>query len=151
MHVNGLPCQSRRLGALLRPPGAPFRHELLEFRFVFCLAKACQKVPEFPLLVLHALDRLGAVLIEGTVGTVTAPPVTAPQPIHLVLEISVTDSSAPDGECKDDKADRPPHYEARIMRRIQAGLPNSSSFATICIALPLIVRLKIYPNARVGV
>jgi hypothetical protein len=74
---------------------------------LLCLVQACQEVPEFALLVLQALERLGAVFIEGAVGTVVAPPIATVYPL-----IPATYSSAPDDECKDHEADRPPHHEA---------------------------------------
>jgi len=53
-------CGSGLLGGLLRRPVAPFRHELIEFRLVLCLAQACQEVPEFALLILHrSTGRIG--------------------------------------------------------------------------------------------
>src|SRR5580704_1231340 len=127
---GGLEFQGRRgsslLRSLLRRAVAPFRHELIEFRLVLGLAQACQEVPELALLVLQALERIGAVFVEGTVaaGTVAAPPVaTAAQALHLVLEtphltlpaivvIPATHPSSPDDECEDHEADRPPHHEA---------------------------------------
>src|ERR1700719_3766223 len=107
------------LRSLLRRAVAPFRHELIEFRLVLGLAQACQEVPELTLLVLQALERIGAVFVEGTVaaGTMVAPPVaTVAQAFHLTLPaiagIPATHSSSPDDECKDHEADRPPHHEA---------------------------------------
>jgi hypothetical protein len=68
---GGLEFEGRRgsglLRSLLRRAVAPFRHELIEFRLVLGLAQACKEVPELALLVLQALERIGAVFVEGAV------------------------------------------------------------------------------------
>jgi hypothetical protein len=47
--------------------------------------QARQEVPEFALLVLHALERLGAVSIEGAVGTRDGVPVPDNQPSRRLM------------------------------------------------------------------
>jgi hypothetical protein len=51
--VDSSGCRSGLPGSLLGWPVA-FRHELIKFLLVLCLAHACHEVPEFALLVLHA-------------------------------------------------------------------------------------------------
>jgi hypothetical protein len=81
---GGLEFQGRRgsglLRSLLRRAVAPFRHELIEFRLVLGLAQACQEVPELALLVLQALERIGAVFVEGTIAAGTVAPHQSPRP-----------------------------------------------------------------------
>src|SRR5262249_42309379 len=116
---------------LLSWPVAAFRHELIKFRLILRLAQSCHEVPEFPLLVLHALERLAAVAVECAVGTVRAPRGTAASALDFVQQIAATHASAPDHECKDHEPTGHHIMKPRIMRTIQAGLPISSSFATI--------------------
>ena len=122
------------LGGLFGRPVAPVGHELIEFRLVLGLAQALQEVAELALLIFEAPQRLGPVFVEGAVaaGAVTAPPVAPAlrvplnvpaHAIHLFLQalhftlpaiavIPAAHSSAPDDECEDHEADRPPPHEA---------------------------------------
>jgi hypothetical protein len=46
---------------------APLRHEGIELGLVLGEAEPIEKVAELALLVLEALERLGAVIVEGAV------------------------------------------------------------------------------------
>ena len=121
--------------------GAMLRHELVELFLVLGVAQAIEKILEFGLLLLEALQGFHAVFVEGAVAArgrtaeaeaAALHPVAHPlhlvlHPLHLVrpavLMTPATHFSAPECEKEKGKADRPPDDETKHGDGDPAGVP----------------------------
>src|SRR3954454_7209992 len=119
------------------------RHELVELFLVLGVTQTVEEVLELDLLLLEALQRLGAVFVEGAVAArgrakaeaeATALHAAAHavhlvlHPLHLVLPAILvapaTHFSAPECEKEKGKSDRPPDEEAEDGHGDPAGMPR---------------------------
>src|SRR5271166_587109 len=109
-----------KLGGRLSPA---LGHELVELLLVPGFAQANEELLEFALLLLQALERLGAVIVEGLVAaprTRRLPPGSATVsclhptiPVAHVAVLPAAHASAPDDEGQGGQTDRPPERETQ--------------------------------------